>query len=796
MKSYLKFLSRNKLYTAIEAVGLVISIAFVVLIGNYVWQQYSIAHENPIGHRVYAVGNKEYVALSWWDKAEFDAKIPEAEAVCRISNREEDQVITIGSTKTKATITQVDPEFFEVFPNYQLVDGNLEEYGLKGYCLISESFAREHFTGNPIGKHISRANYFAGEESFTVCGVYKDFVGTMMPPADILTNPEHDAYYTSSKFVPFGSIGQYITLIKVREGTNREDLAKKVEEICKSNYGGPYFSSIVETTPIFTIPELYFCPQQWVFHRGNKSVLQMLLVVVLLLLVSAIFNYINLNLALSGKRAKEMATRRLLGAPQSTIAWKYIGESILFTAVCFAMALLLAWALLPMMNRLLLSVTTESGNTWMYIPLTLNLSAGAIVAYLLSIVLVGILVGVAPALFASRFAPIDIVRGTFRRRSKMVFGKVFIVFQNTISVVLIAMAILMEVQLSHMMHRPLNARSEGLYALDFYARDYSQVEPLVDRLNQIPQVKRVAYGRGFPGQMNMSFGFRAPDDKPHETQIVICAPDYFDMLELNVLQDFGTPKEHSIWMSKSLADEVELNDSTMAYYASKFRVNGAKTEYVGGVYDDIPTADASASEQARNSAFVLVPARDILYGNGLMIEVEGDRKVAEKAIMDAYAEFSTEKNGTYVAPAQNGYIMDVINQQLTPVKMALRLVELFMVLSVLIALLGLLAMSAYYSGENTKSIAVRKVFGSDVSHETWRTVKDYMVLVGIAVVIGIPVAVWMAEKYLSRYAYRIEGYWWIFVLATVIAVVMAFGSVLWQTLKAAKTNPAEELKKE
>ena len=275
------------------------------------------------------------MALSWWDKAGFDAKIPEAEAVCRISNREEDQVITIGTTKIQGTMTQVDPEFFEVFPIYPL-------------------------------------------------------------------------------------------------------------------------------------------------------------------LISAIFNYINLNLALSGKRAKEMATRRLLGAPQGAIVWKYIGESILFMAVCFALALLLAWALLPMMNELLLNVTTDTGNTWMYIP----------------------------------------------------------------------------------------------------------------------------------------------------------------------------------------------------------------------------------------------------------------------------------------------------------VKMALRLVELFMILSVLIALLGLLAMSAYYSGENTKGIAVRKVFGSDVSRETWRTVKDYMVLVGIAVVIGIPVAVWMAGRYLSRYAYRIDGYWWIFVLAAVIAVAIAFGSVLWQTLKAAKTNPAIELKKE
>lgn len=687
---------------------------------------------------------------------------------------------------------QVDPEFFEIFPNYQLLEGNLEEYGLKGHCLISESFARKHFTDSPIGKQLSMENYFAGEEAFTVCGVYKDFAGTMMPPSDILSNPEYDAAYSSGRLHPFSTIGQYVTLIKVKEGTDREALAKKVEDICKEHYD----SNFVKSTPIYTVPELYFNPEQWIFHRGNKSVLQMLLVVVLLLLVSAIFNYVNLNLALSGKRAKEMATRRLLGAPQGSIVWKYIGESILFTAVCFALALLLSWALLPIMNELLLNVTTDTGNTWMYIPVTLGLSAGTVAAYALAIVLIGALAGIAPALFASRFAPIDIVRGTFRRRSKMVFSKVFIVFQNTVSVILIAMAILMEAQLGHMMHRPLNARSEGLYFLGFYARDYSEVEPLVDRLNRIPEVKRVAFGRGFPGQMHMELGFKAPDGTHHQTQVIACTPEYFEMLGLKVVKDFGTPRENSVWMSQSLANEIELSDTTMTYYAGRFQVNGINTEYVGGVFEDIPTSDATASDPTTNSAIIMAPAQSILYGNGLMIEVEGDKRTADKAIMEAYAAYSEEKNGTYVEPGQNGYIMDVINRQLLPVKMALRLVELFMVLSVLIALLGLLAMSAYYSGENTKSIAVRKVFGSDVLRETRRTVKDYMVLVGIACIIGIPVSVWMAGKYLSRYAYRLENYWWIFVLAVVLTFAMAFGSVLWQTLKAAKTNPATELKKE
>ena len=106
MSSYIKFLSRNKLYTIIEAVGLIVSIAFVILIGNYVYQQYSVAYGNPYRNRVYAVGNQDYLSLSWWDKAVFEAELPEAEAVCRISNADDAGYITIGDEHINATVTE------------------------------------------------------------------------------------------------------------------------------------------------------------------------------------------------------------------------------------------------------------------------------------------------------------------------------------------------------------------------------------------------------------------------------------------------------------------------------------------------------------------------------------------------------------------------------------------------------------------------------------------------------------------------------------------------------------------
>ena len=149
MKSYLKFLSRNKLYTAVEAVGLVVSLAFVIIIGSYVWQQYAIAHSTPDGERVYAVSADNYFfGLSWWDKACFEEEIPEVETACRIGSTDEDAIVTYKGEPFNAIVTYGDPELFEIFSDHPVVDGSLEPYRLKGQCLVSDPTftpAKAHF---------------------------------------------------------------------------------------------------------------------------------------------------------------------------------------------------------------------------------------------------------------------------------------------------------------------------------------------------------------------------------------------------------------------------------------------------------------------------------------------------------------------------------------------------------------------------------------------------------------------------------------------------------------------------
>lgn len=795
MSSYVKFLSRNKLYTIIEALGLIVSIAFVILIGNYVYQQYSVAYGNPLGKRIYAVGNQDYLSLSWWDKAVFEAELPEAEAVCRISNANDCGNVTVGDEHINATVTEADPELFELFPSMTLLGGSLDEYWLKGHCLVSEGLANRAFNGDAIGKPIT-ITYFDEKIESLVCGIFKDAENSMVPNTDVLLNPEFDELYEHESQVPFSSIGSYMTLIKVHENTDREEFAKKVETVGLPHYSGRFVSSL----PIYNLPEVFFSENQWMFKKGNKSILQMLAVVVLLLLLSAIFNYINLNMALSGKRAKEMATRRLHGATKGNIVMKYIIESVVFTAICFVLAFLLAYAFLPMMNDLLKGVSGgEMGIDApfeQFVAIRFDWSASIVAAYLAAIGLIGALVGIAPSAIASRFEPIDVVRGTYRLKTKRVFSKVFIVFQNTITVVLIAMALLMEVQMRHMMNRPINMRSEGLYSLQSWAKEYSDLAPLINRLEKIPNVKAVGYGCGFAGQLNMGTSVETPEGETVNIQLILCDETYFNMLGLHVVEDFGIPRTNSVWLSKTLAEKLTLDDARARYYARHLRLNGCRPQNVGGIYEDIPTRSASASEPNQFSAIIIAKDEDLIWGNGVMVDVSGDYKATEKAIMQAYAEFSEEQNGTFVEAAQNGYVKDLNNLSLQPVKMAMRLLELFMLLSVLISLLGLVAMSTYYSEQSTKSIAVRKVFGSNVRRELWRTVKDYMVLVGIAAIIGIPLAVWFCGRYLDRFAYRINHYGWIIAVAVVLGVLMAFLSVLWQTLRAARTNPAVALKKE
>ena len=790
MKSYLKFLSRNKLYTAIEAVGLAVSLAFVILIGSYVVQQYEVAHESPQWKRTFVLGSDEFLGLTYWDKEELEMNIPEVQAATRAALLWQ-PVIQHGEQPIQASGIEADSDFFQVFPEYHLIEGSLEDFVGKEDVLISASLARK--MNAQVGQVIK-----VDKVDRTIKGIYADFDGAFFMPADIITNIANS--WAAEQGKVFNSIGNYTTWFRVREDADLADVQAKVKALLHKNYDASWGAEKVDAWKAYRMDEAFFFTgsSNGLTRTGNAQMLRLLTVVVLLLLLSAIFNYVNLSLALTGKRAKEMATRRLLGADRTGILWKYIGESVAFTAVSFAAALLLADLLAPMVNSL---VSTSDPDELMLgigdtsVRLSFMMTPGYILAYLAGILVLGVINGLLPAFAASRYEPIDVIKGTLRRRNKMILNKVFIVVQNVLSVFLIAMALVMEVQMRHMLTRPMHAATDNLYYIEYSAQNYDAMRLFKDKVERLPFVTKAGVGRGIPGMINMTMGIKVDEEHRVDMPVIICDSTYFKLLGLEVEEDFGHPLTHSLWMSRSAFNAAAVSD-TSTVFPRRINMNGAQPEFIGGVVTDYPTRPASESSQNPNGGVIVTRAEELYFANCLLIGTTGEDKSYEDQILLAYREFRLETSGVEEPAWRYGFIKDINRKQLAPVKRTLRLVELFAVLSVLIALLGLLAMSTYFADENTKQIAVRKVFGSDVSHETWRNVRSYMVLTGIACLVGIPLAIWAARLYLQRFAYRVEGYGWVFIVATLISLAIAFGTVLWQTLKAARTNPAIELKKE
>ena len=765
MKSYLKFLSRNKLYTAIEAVGLAVSLAFVIIIGSYVWQQYAVTWENPDRERVYVPGTPGFPALTY-GFPDAIGDIPEIESVSRMCNVVVHPVIR--GENTEAESVGVEPEFFEICPQFRFVEGSADVLSVPNNAILSASFASKHNLSVGEAIDITGSSYMVG-------AILDDLEGSVIKPNDIFLI----AAVYKDEWQPFDNYGSTVTLIKVRPETDRKELYDKLESVCKDVYSSIYGQSFFEHLELSRYDELFFKDTEGFFRHGDKATLRILMLVGLLLLLSAILNYINLSVALTGKRAKEMAVRQLSGASRAGIIWKYLAESIAFTVVCFAAGLLLAEAFCPAMNALLNNPD---------IPIKIIWSPGYVFAYIVIILLVGVLCGIFPAMMSGRYNPVDVMKGGYRRRSKMVFSKVFIVLQNALAVILIALAITMEAQMHKTQERPMNCNIENIFFLkDFSGEDNA---PLKDALEALPCVRRIGRSSGVPGSINMGQYSTTRDGQDILYKLIRMDSTAFSMFGFEILEDFHAPQFNSVWFSdKTFAATGFDSDYHDISGTLSRRTKGC--EQVAGVFKSFPTNNANIGEE--DYAIVsLMRSEDIPFA-GWVIETTPDRKAAKAQIMEAY---DNSIKGKQIYGSLAFWVDENIAEAWKPARNNMRLVEIFMLLSIIIALLGLVAMSTYYADEKSRDIAVRKVFGGTVDTEAQRTIREYMVLVGIACVIGIPIAVYAAQEYLKDFIYRLEGYWWIFVVAVLLTGLIAFVSVIWQVLKAAKTNPAIELKKE
>ena len=342
----------------------------------------------------------------------------------------------------------------------------------------------------------------------------------------------------------------------------------------------------------------------------------------------------------------------------------------------------------------------------------------------------------------------------------------------------------MELQYHHLVDMPLGANVDGLYYI-------SSGTVGKDVLSEKPYVDKLGTSNGYPGnpQMNLT---TTVDGQNVLIGLLQCDEDAFGMFGFGIVKDYGTPMRKSLWFTESAARLFSLDEENPAPPSIlQFVIGDA---HIGGIIKDYAVKGPS---EVDGNQIGIVSVED-LEGNSTVVlklnRFDADVRAELKEIgrqeslrFTGHEDYGEKKYGP---------IPELIGKSMESTRNFISLIELFMLLATLISLLGLVAMSAYYTGIQTRNIAIRKVFGGTVTSETGRSVREYMILVGIAVLIGIPIAIFLSERYLRQFWYRIDGYGWVFVAGALIALAISFLAVLWQTLKAAKTNPAVELKKE
>ena len=778
MKTYLKFLSRNKLYTAIEFIGLSVALAFVIISFCYMVQQYAVTRENPDRERIYAVGVDENFINCYGMKEVFDGKLPELEAVTHFQFMN-DELIHVGEQNFVGNTLVCDVDFFSIFP-VKFQEGSPERLSERNTAFISEKLA------NKVGEASINLPLIVGSDTLHIVGVIADKGSSLLPEFDVVLNYEYGQSYSIKDYRenPFNNWGNLGTFIKVRPDVDQEELASKLQALCDMQFeNSPTWKGLL----MVRFDELYFASVYTGLNKGDRSMLRTMIIIGLLLLISALLNYINLNVALVGKRAKEMASRRLLGAQKSDIVWKFLGEAFVFTLFSFVVGLAIAHALTPTVNHLLQSD----------VALSISFSLPYLVAYFLIVIIVSLLAGILPAAIISKAQPIDVVRGTFRFRNRTVLSKVFIVVQNVIAILLIALVLTMELQMHHMENRSTGLNVENLFFLGSDLDYTAEKEAFVEELRALPCVKDLASAQNVPGVMYYSFNLK----KLHESEpknlvsILNCDSTAFRMLGFEVKERFFDADAHSFWITEATAAGMTglpygvCNFDTIMMW-QKHTIGNP----VCGVIADFTMRDAL---HATDEEYVIV------FGNGgwnpgshLLIDVVGDHREAKHAIDAVYKKHCEKVFGAYLEPDYNDFVENVIAKQYEKQRRQMRLIELIMAISVILSLLGLVAMSTHFASEREKTIAIRKVFGGTMQSEIRRNLKEYIIMILIANAIAIPVAVWLCKRYLEDFAYRIDLHPWIFVVTVVLSFVIAIGSVLWQIVSVARVNPVTALKKE
>ena len=781
MKSYLRFLSRNKLYTAIEVVGLSIALAFVVFIATFVAGELGYDKELRNTDNIYVGHEEDFCIMSYTVGDIIAYEFPEVEEVCRFLSTSILGGLAMEKTVGGETLPQnaiiADTNFFDFF-TFPFIEGSAEDaLQERDAVVVSESFANLHFPDDsPIGSSVQITVGNERKDLF-IKGVYKDIRRSVFPEADIIYATHHikDMY---PSLIAEGN-GTAVNFFRLTPGADLESLQEKAVKTLKEKdilYSCGLMKKFI-FSPFSKIHYGVSVQHAPFVGRISFGFIMLFLAAGILLLVFALLNYISLTVAQIGFRANEMATRRLLGEQKWEIACRYIKEALLLTVISFGLAVVLIEAFGSYAKNMLGKEVSLIG----------NLGVVEIVLMVVFVFLVSLIAGIIPAMLMSRYRPIDVVKGEFAASGKMILGKVFIGVQNVVTIAALCISLAMFIQFRYMLARDSGYVKDNIIAIEGAQRgsDYH-----IDELRQLPFVENVGRTQASPAHTNRTGMGLWHNGESVQLEVIYGDSTAFKMLGFNIVKQNSNVSQGdgSLWLTEGAMKGIGLD------YSDESVVLSNETYRICGIIRDYQKGDRTLEDCASSNMvwwnLEYKGEEYFPYLRSLIVKVSGDEDEAVAEIKKFY-ESRSDSGKIYVQSLNSIYRQYYLSDENN-----LKLITIFALLVIMLSAMAMLAMSTYYTKQQARNWSVRKVFGCSRKEIFRNMVWGFIKVVGIAAFIAVPVGYLVIRKWLSGYPYRIDNYWWIYAVGLMLIVLVAIISITGQAIRLMNSDPIKELKKE
>lgn len=794
----LRILWHNKITSFINIFSLTIGIIAFILIMLYVHLELSYDKFNENYDRIYRLQTDNYAKFPPIIGEYVKIKIPEVENIARIAiigyGEEFISYSYPGSTEIPNQIQAysyfADSTVFDVF-TLPFIQGEPGSALKEPFTVVfTKSTAIKLFGDlNPMGEAVE-----IGDHPYKVTGIIKDVKSSHINIEALKSYGSFSQIYTNKYLnrIEAGSRWWSATYLLLSDKTDPGFIKEKINDVLAEINDVSLFMIEFQEFHILPLRDVFFkgsTANLQYGKQGNLKLVQTFLAIAIFILALACINYINLTTARATLRSKEVALKKIVGSSRTLLRYQFILESILVTLISYFLAFTVVPGLIPRFNQMaMVNINMSELNT----PIVWILS-------ILGVLLIGILSGLYPAAYLTTINSVSLIKGESIKGSRGAFlQRALLTIQFTISIILIIGIITSLRQLHYAKNMDLGFSKEQVI---FFStpnlpgqKKHELRRTFKERLLQNPNIKKISYVTGRMGT-NLRPAPEVEFDGVKMTGSVymVIDPDYIDMMGMEIIdgRDFSWDIEGDrnirMILNETAANQISLDSTVVGkigYYQNPYQQNSQLHMEIIGVVKDFHYQ--SVHHQIEPMSFAWFgPEADI------------NIKISPNNIPETIKFIEKEWKNIYgTAPFQYSFLDELFDQQYKSDEQGAKIIGYFTILAITIACMGLFALSSFMVIRRTKEIGIRKVMGASTQNIFLLLSQEFVKWVLLSVIIACPIAWVLMNKWLEGFAYKINLGVDIFILAALMALVIALITVAWQSLKSALANPVKAMRYE